>query len=205
MGLRGSGGAAKEGQLELSPGSLDDGELLYSEAGDWGRLRSRGKPVWPLTVKKAKSLSRGKEDFERKGTSCEEKAHGKIGEEEKHWSVAPSPIFQQWPVKVNQSGDWQMILSIEEINTSLITIYRRIERRIDHRLKHVLPASNYNMSPERSKKSASLHTKPRNRTLGAEPTKHSIERSPLPSVRATFGGELLLPGSLKPKDETEDA
>jgi hypothetical protein len=32
-----------------------------------------------------------------------------------------------------------MILSIEEILTSLITIYRRMERRIDHRLKHVLP------------------------------------------------------------------
>ena len=48
---------------------------------------------------------------------------------------------------VNQSGDLQMIRSIEEILTSLITIYRWIERRIDHRLKHVLPASHYNMSP----------------------------------------------------------
>lgn len=92
--------------------------------------------------------------------------------------ASPQALFSS---NDRSSGDWQMILSIEEILTSLITIYRRIERRIDHRLKHVLPASHYNMSPERSTKSASLHTKPRNRTPWAEPTKHSIEWSPLPS------------------------
>lgn len=49
------------------------------------------------------------------------------------------------------------LISIEKILTSLITIYRRIEWRIDHRLQHILPASHYNMSPKRSTEGTSPH------------------------------------------------